>query len=281
MSNGEKTDMENLPEILTAFEQALELERELGTRTDECDRALLAPVSREVLGAKRLAPDADLKRKDLNASDAPSPHPQAPSTEHPAPGTERQAPSAEDLAACTKCPLATLGRQHVVPGQGNAASPDFMFIGEAPGADEDRQGLAFVGAAGQFLTKMIQAMGYTREQVFIANVCKCRPPNNRTPSPQEMEACLPYLKRQIAAIRPKCIVLLGRTAMSGLFPTQRIRRGTWYEYAGIPVIATFHPSYIIRFDPTTDPMGLRAAKTEVWNTLKLALAKLGKQPPKK
>ena len=156
-----------------------------------------------------------------------------------------------------------------------------MFIGEAPGADEDRQGLAFVGAAGQFLTKMIQAMGYTREQVFIANVCKCRPPNNRTPSPQEMEACLPYLRRQIAAIHPKCIVLLGRTAMSGLFPTQRIRRGTWYEYAGIPVIATFHPSYIIRFDPTIDPVGLRAAKTEVWNTLKLALAKLGKQPPKK
>ena len=156
-----------------------------------------------------------------------------------------------------------------------------MFIGEAPGADEDRQGLAFVGAAGQFLTKMIQAMGYSRDQVFIANVCKCRPPNNRTPSPQEMEACLPYLKRQIAAISPKCIVLLGRTAMSGLFPTQRIRRGTWYEYAGIPVIATFHPSYIIRFDPTTDPMGLRAAKTEVWNTLKLALARLGKQPPGK
>jgi DNA polymerase len=152
-----------------------------------------------------------------------------------------------------------------------------MFIGEAPGADEDRQGLAFVGAAGQFLTKMIQAMGYSRDQVFIANVCKCRPPNNRTPSPQEMEACLPYLRRQIAAIRPKCIVLLGRTAMSGLFPGQRIRRGTWYEYDGIPVIATFHPSYIIRFDPATDPVGLRAAKTEVWNTLKLALARLGKR----
>ena len=182
---------------------------------------------------------------------------------------------------CTKCPLATLGRQHVVPGQGNAASPDFMFIGEAPGADEDRQGLAFVGAAGQFLTKMIAAMGYTREQIFIANICKCRPPNNRTPSPQEMEACLPYLRRQIAVIRPKCIVLLGRTAMSGLFPGQRIRRGMWYEYEGIPTIATFHPSYIIRFNPLTDAVSLRTAKLEVWNTLKLALAKLGKQPPKK
>ncbi len=156
-----------------------------------------------------------------------------------------------------------------------------MFIGEAPGEAEDRQGLAFVGAAGQFLTKMIAAMGYAREQVFIANICKCRPPNNRTPNPQEMEACLPYLKRQIAAIRPKCIVLLGRTAERGLFSGQHIRRGMWYSYDGVPVISTFHPSYIIRFNPATDPAGLRAAKMEVWNTLKLALAKLGKQPPKR
>ena len=276
MSNVEKQDIADLPEILNAFEQALELERELGTRAVDCDRALLLPISakdlKDVKDLKDLKEIKDVKDvKDLNDSPVAE---QAPSTKH-------QAPSTEELAACTKCTLATLGRQHVVPGQGNAASPDFMFIGEAPGADEDRQGLAFVGAAGQFLTKMIQAMGYTREQVFIANVCKCRPPNNRTPSPQEMEACLPYLRRQIAAVRPKCIGLLGRTAMSGLFPTQRIRRGTWYEYAGIPVIATFHPSYIIRFDPTTDPVGLRAAKTEVWNTLKLALARLGKQPPGK
>jgi DNA polymerase len=274
MSNVEKQDIADLPEILNAFEQALELERELGTRAVDCDRALLLPISakdlKDVKDLKDLKEIKDVKDvKDLNDSPVAE---QAPSTKH-------QAPSTEELAACTKCTLATLGRQHVVPGQGNAASPDFMFIGEAPGADEDRQGLAFVGAAGQFLTKMIQAMGYTRDQVFIANVCKCRPPNNRTPSPQEMEACLPYLRRQIAAIHPKCIVLLGRTAMSGLFPTQRIRRGMWYEYAGIPVIATFHPSYIIRFDPTTDPVGLRAAKTEVWNTLKLALARLGKQPP--
>ncbi len=275
MSNGEKTDMENLPEILTAFEQALELERELGTRTVDCDRALLAPVSR-----------ADRERQEVQERQEGRDHQDHQDLRESqgikAPKGENLAlPTAEELAACTKCPLATLGRQHVVPGQGNAASPDFMFIGEAPGADEDRQGLAFVGAAGQFLTKMIAAMGYTREQIFIANICKCRPPNNRTPSPQEMEACLPYLRRQIAVIRPKCIVLLGRTAMSGLFPGQRIRRGMWYEYEGIPTIATFHPSYIIRFNPLTDAVSLRTAKLEVWNTLKLALAKLGKQPPKK
>ena len=267
--------MENLPEILTAFEQALELERELGTRAVDCDRALLSPVSREDRERQEGRDHRDHQdhrdHRDLRESqDIKAPK-----------GDMLVLPTAEELAACTKCPLATLGRQHVVPGQGNANSPDFMFIGEAPGADEDRQGLAFVGAAGQFLTKMIAAMGYTREQIFIANICKCRPPNNRTPNPQEMEACLPYLRRQIAAIRPKCIVLLGRTAMNGLFPTQRIRRCTWYEYAGIPVIATFHPSYIIRFNPVTDAVSLRTAKLEVWNALKLALARLGKQPPKK
>ena len=279
MSNVEKTDMENLPEILTAFEQALELERELGTRTVECDRALLAPVTREDQerkdgldgkGSRDLRDNRDL-RDHRDGQDSREPK--------SAKELKGGLPTIEELAACTKCQLSTLGRQHVVPGQGNADSPDFMFIGEAPGADEDRQGLAFVGAAGQFLTKMIAAMGYARDQVFIANICKCRPPNNRTPSPQEMIACLPYLQRQIALIRPKCIVLLGRTAMNGLFPAQRIRRCTWYEYEGIPTIATFHPSYIIRFNPVTDAVSLRAAKTEVWNTLKQALAKLGKRPP--
>ena len=188
-------------------------------------------------------------------------------------------PTAAELAACTRCDLHGLGRTHVVPGQGNANEPDFMFVGEAPGADEDRQGLAFVGAAGQFLTKMIAAMGYTRDQVFIANICKCRPPNNRTPSPPEMAACVPYLKRQIALVKPKCLILLGNTAMRGLFPDMLVRRGQWHMYEGIPAIGTFHPAYILRFDSARDPAGLRKAKLEVWDTLKLALARLGKKPP--
>ena len=188
-------------------------------------------------------------------------------------------PTAAELAACTRCDLHGLGRTHVVPGQGNANGPDFMFVGEAPGADEDRQGLAFVGAAGQFLTKMIAAMGYTRDQVFIANICKCRPPNNRTPSPPEMAACVPYLKRQIALVKPKCLILLGNTAMRGLFPDMLVRRGQWHMYEGIPAIGTFHPAYILRFDSARDAAGLRKAKLEVWDTLKLALARLGKKPP--
>ena len=250
--------MERLPEILNAFEQALELERELGTRTVECDRALLAPVG---IGMAR-PPDA----------------PSAPANHEPR-TTNHALPTAEELAACTRCDLHGLGRTHVVPGQGNADSPDFMFVGEAPGADEDRQGLAFVGAAGQFLTKMIAAMGYTRDQVFIANICKCRPPNNRTPSPPEMAACVPYLKRQIALVKPKCLILLGNTAMRGLFPDMLVRRGQWHMYEGIPAIGTFHPAYILRFDSARDAAGLRKAKLEVWDTLKLALARLGKKPP--
>ena len=197
----------------------------------------------------------------------------------PTTATSAELPTSTELTACTRCDLHGLGRTHVVPGQGNANSPDFMFVGEAPGADEDRQGLAFVGAAGQFLTKMIAAMGYTREQVFIANICKCRPPGNRTPSPQEMSACVPYLKRQIALIRPKCLILLGNTAMRGLFPDVIMRRGQWRMYGDIPAIGTFHPAYILRFDSVRDSAGLRTAKLEVWNTLKLALARLGKTPP--
>ncbi len=146
-----------------------------------------------------------------------------------------------------------------------------MFIGEAPGADEDRQGLAFVGAAGQFLTKMIQAMGYSRDQVFIANVCKCRPPNNRTPTPPEMAACIPFLKRQIALIKPKYIVALGNTAILGLLGKSGIMRlhGVWQEFEGIPLMPTFHPAYLLRAP---------AAKRDCWKDLQLVMAKLGKTP---
>ena len=269
------------PDILNAFEQALELERELGTRTVECDRALLAPGGAR--GARALPSAAPVLGQRASrpltvgrsGESAASPI----GTTGVSPVAASEFPTAAELTACTRCGLHGLGRTHVVPGQGNANGPDFMFVGEAPGADEDRQGLAFVGAAGQFLTKMIAAMGYTREQVFIANICKCRPPNNRTPSPPEMAACVPYLKRQIKLVKPKCLILLGNTAMRGLFPDTFVRRGQWHTYEGIPAIGTFHPAYILRFDSVRDSAGLRKAKTEVWNTLKLALARLGKTPP--
>jgi DNA polymerase len=187
------------------------------------------------------------------------------------------------ISACEACALRQ-HRTHAVPGQGNPNGPDVLFIGEAPGADEDQQGLAFVGAAGQFLTKMIQAMGYTRDDVFIANICKCRPPGNRTPLPEEMQTCLPYLRDQIRIIRPKVIVLLGGTAIKGLLNTQagvtRIQ-GQWTQYDGIPVMPTFHPAYILRFESFGDMQGLKTAKTQVWSALKLVLAHLGRpvSPP--
>ena len=180
---------------------------------------------------------------------------------------------AAEIAACQLCALAPT-RKHVVPGQG-ALKPEVMFIGEGPGADEDEQGLAFVGRAGQLLTKMINAMGYAREQVFIGNIVKCRPPGNRVPTPEEMAGCIPYLKRQIAVIQPKLIVCLGATAARGLVnETMPIgkARGSWREFEGIPVMLTFHPAYLLR-DPRQ--------KAPCWSDLKAVLARLGKTPPGK
>jgi DNA polymerase len=184
------------------------------------------------------------------------------------------------VRVCTECTLHT-GRTKIVMGQGNANSPDVMFIGEAPGEDEDIQGLAFVGAPGQFLTKMINAMGYQREEVFITNICKCRPPNSRPPDQQEMHKCLPFLREQIKVVRPKVIVLLGGTAIKALLNQTGVMRiqGQWTNYEGIPVMPTYHPSYIIRFENKGDEEGTRTAKQQVWSALKLVLARLGKPVP--
>lgn len=178
------------------------------------------------------------------------------------------------ISACHNCVLCQT-RSQVVQGEGNADAPDIMFIGEGQGAEEDAQGRPFVGKAGKLLTKMIEAMGYEREQVYIANVVKCRPPNNRTPLPEEMEHCLPYLKQQIRLIQPKVIVGLGATAIKGLMgKTSGITRlrGTWQEYEGIRLMPTFHPSYLLR-DPSK--------KKVVWQDLQIVLAELGKTPPAK
>lgn len=176
------------------------------------------------------------------------------------------------ISSCRNCPLHQ-GRIQTVPGEGNTDSPDILFIGEGPGADEDAQGRPFVGKAGQLLTKMIEAMGYSREELFIANVVKCRPPGTRAPLPEEMEMCLPYLRQQIGLIKPKVIVGLGATAIKGLLgKTAGIMRlrGTWQEYEGIKLMPTFHPTYLLR-DPSK--------KKVVWQDLQLVLKELGKEPP--
>lgn len=161
----------------------------------------------------------------------------------------------ESIEACRKCPLRD-GCTQTVPGEGDAQAK-LMFIGEGPGAEEDRLGRPFVGASGQLLDKMIAAIGLTREQVYIANVVKCRPPHNRQPSAEEAAACMPYLRAQVGLIRPKVIVLLGATAARyTISPDIRITRdrGRWIEKKGVWMMPTYHPSALLR-----DPSLKRAA----------------------
>lgn len=178
---------------------------------------------------------------------------------------------AKQVKSCEKCSLHET-RTNAVPGQGSS-SPEIMFIGEAPGADEDKQGFAFVGRAGKLLTKMIEAMGYTRDEVFIGNILKCRPPNNRPPLPDEMETCMPYLKEQIKQLKPKVIIALGATSVKGLMDTQigiSKLRGNWMSFEGIDLMPTYHPAYLLR-----NPK----AKHDVWADLQIVLKHLGRTAP--
>src|SRR5215813_11083003 len=165
---------------------------------------------------------------------------------------------------CRRCKLHKLGRKQVVFGVGNPDA-DLMFVGEAPGADEDEQGIPFVGRAGQLLTKIIEAIGLTRDDVYIANVIKCRPPQNRNPDPDEVETCEPFLFRQIDVIKPKVIVALGKfgaqTLLRTLDPISRLR-GRVFDYRGAKLIPTFHPAYLLR-NPSS--------KRDVWEDMKLVL----------
>ncbi len=167
-----------------------------------------------------------------------------------------------DIGDCTRCKLHAQGRRQIVFGVGNP-SADLMFVGEAPGADEDVQGIPFVGRAGQLLTKIIEAIGLQRDDVYIANVIKCRPPGNRNPEPDEVETCEPFLFRQIDVIKPRVIVALGtfaaRALLRTLDPISRLR-GRVFEYRGAKLVPTFHPAYLLR-----NP----ASKREVWEDMKL------------
>jgi uracil-DNA glycosylase len=178
-----------------------------------------------------------------------------------------------DLGDCRRCRLAG-GRTNLVFGVGDPRA-ELMFVGEGPGADEDQQGEPFVGKAGQLLTRMIEAMGYRREQVYIANVVKCRPPGNRNPEPDEIESCEPFLRRQIEAIGPRVIVALGKfaahTLLRSTIPITRLR-GQWSEYAGVRLMPTFHPAYLLRSPHE---------KGKAWEDLKLVMAALGRPPPLK
>ncbi|MBE6386445.1 MAG: uracil-DNA glycosylase [Lentisphaerae bacterium] len=174
----------------------------------------------------------------------------------------------QSVYMCRRCRLAET-RNNIVFGEGDPHAR-LMFIGEAPGADEDMQGRPFVGRAGQLLTKMISAMQFSREEVYIANVIKCRPPNNRNPEPDEAACCMPYLEEQIKLVNPECIVLLGAVATRFLLKHEGSLskiRGTWQSYKGIPVMVTYHPSFLLRVEN---------AKREAWIDLQQVMAKFGK-----
>ncbi len=186
--------------------------------------------------------------------------------------TETLAAIRENLGECTRCKLHQ-GRTRIVFGAGSHTA-DLLFVGEAPGADEDLQGLPFVGRAGQLLTKMIEAMGLVRDEVYITNVLKCRPPGNRNPEPDEIATCEPFLFRQIASIEPKVVIALGAFAAKTLLETQdpisRLR-GRVFDFRGAKLIPTFHPSFLLRSP---------GYKREAWEDLKLALSLLGRELPR-
>jgi uracil-DNA glycosylase family 4 len=173
----------------------------------------------------------------------------------------------EDLGDCTRCKLHAT-RNKIVFGAGNPKA-ELVFVGEGPGADEDAQGLPFVGRAGKLLTQMIEAMGLQRKDVYICNVVKCRPPENRQPEEDEVHTCSPFLLRQIDTIAPKVIVCLGAVAAKALLQTNRgisQFRGEWLEFRGRKLLATYHPAYLLRNPP---------AKSEVWKDLQKVMAVLG------
>ncbi|GIW87684.1 MAG: uracil-DNA glycosylase [Isosphaeraceae bacterium] len=181
---------------------------------------------------------------------------------------------ADEVSGCQRCPQLVASRSRTVFGEGNPAAR-LMFIGEAPGADEDRTGRPFVGRAGQLLTDMItKGMRLRREDVYIANVLKCRPPDNRTPLPDEVAQCRGYLERQVGIIRPERICLLGKTAAAALIdgaaslPMSKLR-GRWFEVYGIRALVTYHPAYLLR-----NP----ASKREAWEDLKALMSELGLKP---
>jgi uracil-DNA glycosylase family 4 len=200
---------------------------------------------------------------------------QAPPYPGPLPGVvEGERPTLDqirrELGDCRRCKLCT-GRKNIVFGVGNPRA-ELVFVGEGPGEQEDLQGVPFVGPAGELLTKMINAMGFNRDEVYICNVVKCRPPGNRNPEPDEIAACEPFLRSQLLALQPKVIVALGKFAAQTLLrdstPITRMR-GNWREYQGVKLMPTFHPAYLLRSP---------AEKKKAWEDLQQVMKLFGKQP---
>ncbi|MDH3285616.1 MAG: uracil-DNA glycosylase [Acidobacteriota bacterium] len=245
----------------------LRLYRDLGVEEVKVERSAAGsrPAARAPRPAAQPGPPALFEPGDRTGSALP----RAPRHEDPQGALEVL--RRDVIGDCTRCRLSE-NRSNVVFGVGDPAAR-LMFVGEGPGADEDRQGEPFVGRAGQLLDRIIAAMGLTREQVYIANIVKCRPPENRNPRPDEAATCLPFLRAQFEIIQPEIIVTLGKVALEELLgrkiPSITRARGEWFEYGGIPVKATFHPAYLLRSP---------SAKRPVWEDMQEVMQKLGLLP---
>ncbi len=253
--------------MVSAASQTAGLEVTERSRSEEV-LALVRDVRRLVDCRRALGVETIVKRPRSTASPSPLPLPGGERAreggDHPAAGL---AALRAHIGDCTRCALHQ-GRRNLVFGVGNPRAR-LMFVGEGPGEDEDRQGEPFVGKAGQLLNRMIQAMGLTREAVYIANVVKCRPPGNRTPAPDEIATCRGFLERQIEILRPEVICALGSVAAQTLLSTgEKIGRlrGRFWDLGGIPVLPTYHPAYLLR-----NP----AEKKKVWEDLQHIMTKLG------
>lgn len=266
------------PAIRNALEARLRFYRELGL-TDFYRRPVNIEASAtENLGAPHLDSEtwegttiSQEKTSIPPRKTIQTPPPISPSIEHDRVSALRLI--REDIGDCTRCALHK-GRNKLVFADGDP-NARLMFVGEGPGADEDAQGLPFVGRAGQLLNNMIAAMGFTREQVYIANVVKCRPPQNRTPEPDEANTCSPFLFRQIDVVRPEVIVALGATAATYLLGQRQPLaglRGRVHSFRGSKLIVTYHPAFLLR-DPRQ--------KKEAWADLQIAMRELGLKPPQK
>jgi uracil-DNA glycosylase family 4 len=278
--------MDAYNELLDATINHLEELKRSGTKFVAISSEALAQLGKSprpsAVAAQR--PPTQAPRALVTPAPAPAPAPPHKRTAEPivlSPNQDKAAAMRElreRALVCQKCASLASSRKNVVFGVGSIDA-ELMFVGEAPGADEDLQGEPFVGRAGQLLTKIIQTMGLSREQVYIANILKCRPDTpgqaygNRPPSPEEMERCLPYLHAQIDLIKPKVLVALGATAVEGLFgkvPGIGITklRGKWREYRSIPVMPTYHPSYLLRPNPQN-------VKRECWEDMMQIMDRLG------
>jgi uracil-DNA glycosylase family 4 len=274
--NDPRESAEELGEVVEDLRRHLQWQEESGGRTLLVDAAKQSAERSSSLRAMLPARPA----KPPPASESPAaPEPSVPPPPPPAPAPRSAAPVEgerptldqirRELGDCQRCKLCT-GRKNIVFGAGNPRA-ELVFVGEGPGEQEDLKGVPFVGAAGDLLTKMIEAMGFSRDDVYICNVVKCRPPGNRNPEPDEIASCEPFLRSQLLALQPKVIVALGKFAAQTLLrdPTPITRmRGQWREYQGVKLMPTFHPAYLLRSP---------AEKRKAWEDLQQVMKLFGKQ----